>query len=244
MVSHSHLSAGNSVSSHSRDIFADYGVSAPSSSSESPLAVSSNGLVEAEVNMNLPSLVPNSDDMVESEINPHTVGISSEESTSLDRDLDVHIGPALGTEAQDIFKAAQYFSRMDRVEALEERKRNSQLLDFISAHGLSLNDANAYVSEGKLAPMVNAQKLSGSGLVTNARKVFDESPLKDAGPSSPQRGSPLFLGGSLVPVACVGEELVPERVPQSPLISPVKFGFPPGNISKSNSNLNSNCLSR
>lgn len=103
MVSHPHLSAANSESCQSHDIFAKFGISMPNSP---------------------PTLLSNSDDMMESDPNPLAISISSDDSTSLDKALEVNVGPALGPEAQDIFKVAQYFSRKDRDEALLERKRN------------------------------------------------------------------------------------------------------------------------
>lgn len=188
--------------------------------------------MEAEVNVDSSMFVPNCDDMIESDANPPTGGISSEDSTSLDKELEVNIGPALEAEPQDIFKAAQHFSRKDREEAFEERKKNSLLLDFISTHGLSMQDVNAYATEGKLAQLVSAQKLSASGLVPIA-----------AGPSSVLREKQSFFGGSLTQVACVGEELTSERADPPPPLSPSKFGFLPGHTSKPFSNSNLNCIS-
>lgn len=52
MVSHSHLSAGNSLSSQSRDLFAEFGVSNPNS----PLKVSSD-MAESVPNPNGSTLV-------------------------------------------------------------------------------------------------------------------------------------------------------------------------------------------
>lgn len=107
--------------------------------------------------------------------------------------------------------------------------------EFIFAHGLTMNDVNAFISDGKIANVVSANK------------VYDESPhgtgeyskpcyAVTAVPSSSQLGRQSFLGSPLVPVACVGEELVPEHVSQTPLSTPVKFCFPPGHISKPTSN--------
>lgn len=188
MVSHSHLSAGNSESSQSRDLFAEFGVSNPNSPSlSSPLVLCC-------------------DDMVESDAVPQAISVSSNASTSLDLALEVNAGPALGSEAQEIFKSAQYFSRKDREDALHERKKNSQLMEFISAHGFAANYVNAFLSDGTLANP------------TNALKVFDECPLEVGGPSKVQSfpASTSFLGGKLTPVSCVGEVPQPERVFQSP----------------------------
>lgn len=167
MVRHSHLSAGNSESTQSRNLFVEFGISQPNSPSfSSPLGFSC-------------------DDMGESDPIPSVVALSSDDSIALDKALEVNVGPVLGSDAQDIFRAAHYFSSKDRDEALLERKKVMQLMDFISAHGLSVNDVNAFVAEGKLAT------------VSHARRVFDKSsPLIDESPNSRDAiiSSPSFLG--------------------------------------------------
>lgn len=194
MVSHSHLSAGNSISSQSQDLFADYGISRPSSPSlSSPLVLSC-------------------EDMVESDANPQAVAISSGESTSsLNKELEVAVGPAMSAEAQDLFKAVHYFSSKDRDDALHERERNMKLLNFISAHGFSMSAVNAFVSEGTLSAP------------ESARQVFDNIPNAVGEPSGakpPSTSSPSLFGGQLVPVSCVGEASQPMRDLIPPILSP------------------------
>lgn len=107
---------------------------------------------------------------------------------------------------------AHYFSSKDREEAISERKRIMQLMDFISAHGLSVNDVNAFVSEGKIAN------------VEIAPKVFDNIPSR-MGESPKAReaniSNSFFFGGYLVPISCVGEAELPERATHSPVKSPM-----------------------
>lgn len=79
---------------------------------------------------------------MEADANPHAIVLSSDESTSLDNHLEVNLNPALSSETQDLFKAVHHFSQKDRNEAAFERKKNQHLIDFISAHGLSLKDVN------------------------------------------------------------------------------------------------------
>lgn len=142
MVSHSHLSAGNTESSQSQDLFTEFGVSRPSSPPlSSPLFLSS-------------------DDMAESDPVPLAIASSSGVATSLDKAAEVDVGPVLGQGAQDIFKSAQYFSRKDGEEALVERKKNQHLFNFISVHGFSSNDVNSFISAGKLADSRNAHQVS------------------------------------------------------------------------------------
>lgn len=153
MVSHSHLLAGNSESSQSQDLFTEFGVSGPSSPSLSS------------------PLILYSDDMGESDSVPLAIAVSSDDSTSLDKALEVDVGPVLGQEARDIFKAAHYFSRQDREDAISERKRNLQLMEFISAHGLSVNDVNSFISDGKIADFVTAHKV----LIKSPMRVGESS---------------------------------------------------------------------
>lgn len=87
---------------------------------------------------------------------------SSEDSvarTQLDPSLEVNIGPALGVHAREIFVAAQHFSQKDRDEALFERRKNSHLMDFLSAHGISSSDVQAYLSEGKIQNLGHARQV-------------------------------------------------------------------------------------
>lgn len=184
MVSHSHLSAGNSESSQSHDLFVEYGVSRPSS----PLLSS--------------PLLLSTEDMGESDPFPLATGVCSDDSSSLDKALEVNVGPVLGPAAQDIFKAVHYFSQKDREDALSERKANQQLREFISAHGFSPNNINDFISEGKLAKVVSADL------------------MLDKSPKSPPCPTSSFLGGKLVPVSCVGEGVLPERVSLQPVLSP------------------------
>lgn len=141
--------------------------------------------------------------MVESDAIPRPVTMSSDESTSLDKVLEVNIGPSLSSEAQDIFKAAHYFSSKDREEARLERERVMQLSNFISAHGFSANDVNDFISVGKL---------SSHG---HTHQVFDKSSPEAGEPSGAR---PSILGGQLAPVYCVGEEPQLASGPPSPLL--------------------------
>lgn len=168
MVDHAHLSAGNSMSSQSRDLFEEFGVSNPYSPSLStPLFLSS-------------------DDMGESDFNPAPLAVSksSEESFATEHELDINIGPALGANAKEIFIAAQHFSQKDRDEALFERKKNLQLMNFLAAHDVSISDVQNFVSSGQLSDFGSVRKVSGT------------SP-KRTGTSAPPLSE-----GNLVPVSC------------------------------------------
>lgn len=91
MVSHSHLSAGNSASSQSRDNLAEFGVSNPNSPAvDAQLGSNSEGLLET-VGM--------------AEADPNPMSISSSDSTSFNH-LEVDVGPPMGAEASNIFKEA------------------------------------------------------------------------------------------------------------------------------------------
>lgn len=215
MVSHSHLSNGNSVSSVSHDLSAEFGVSRPNSPSiSSPLVLSI-------------------EDMVESVAMPHPISCRSDDSSSLGKDLVVDVGHALSTEARDIFKAVHYFSRKDRAEALAEREKILKLQNFISAHGFSVEDVNSFIVEGKLATK------------DIARQVFEKIPPGPTAPFGTRAGSPpprSPFGSHLVPISCVGDDLLPERGLYSPTSSSLvgPEGQKPGSFSKiQNSNLNS-----
>lgn len=190
-MSHSHLSAGNFVSSSSRDLFAELGVSNPSFSS-----------------------VPSDDDgpgsdMAEADANPRAMVISLDDSTSAEPNSDFNLGRVSVSEAQELFKAVHYFSHKDREEAVAERKRVQTLMDFIAAHGLSVQDVDKFAQTGKIE--------------SNVGKVFDDCPLAVAGPSSVSPERPLLFEGQLVPVTCVGEDNGLER---APLMVPSFSGHP------------------
>lgn len=137
------LSAGNTESSQFRDLFAEYGVSNPNSpATPSHLAISSDGMVESDCNPI-----------------PLALSQSSEESTTLDIDREVNIGPALGDNAKEIFLAAQHFSLKDRDEVLFERKKNLHLMEFLAAHGVPLTAVQDFVKEGKLSDFGNGRKV-------------------------------------------------------------------------------------
>lgn len=191
MVSHSHLSAGNSDSSNSRNLFAEYGVSNPNSPSDHAQEVRSQ------------------DDMVESLANPLAVALSSDDSTSLDHIQEDNLGPSLDANAHDIFKAAFYFTRKDREEAVHERKMNRDLIDFITAHGLSLKDVNDFVLHVKISKPSNAlaresdlqeslgvadSSPSRSGRAPN---VFDKSPHPREDPVNPLSASGAYHNDSV-----------------------------------------------
>lgn len=177
MVSHSHLSKGNSESSQSHDLFAEYGVSNPSSPSISSLQV-----LRCE-------------DMMESDPIPAAISVSSDESISLDNVPESNLGLAFETNVQDIFKVVQHFSQKDRDEALFERKKNFQIMDFLNAHGITMNDVNAFTAKGKKVDW------------EHACKVLDKSPSVNN----------TTFGGQLAPVFCDGDQSKPERMVPSPI---------------------------
>lgn len=83
------------------------------------------------------------------------------------------MGQALTSNVSEIFKAAQHFSQKDREEVLIERKKNADLMDCLLAHGLSASDINAFVSDGKLANLGQAHKMSiGSTQKTSAAPLL------------------------------------------------------------------------
>lgn len=105
MVSHNYLSEGNSPSSPSRDLYAKFGISAPSS--------------------------PN---MVESEPNPLALVLGSKDSSS-NSGMDVNLALDRESDLQDIFRVARYFTQKDRIDVVDERKKNQDLIDFLYAKG-------------------------------------------------------------------------------------------------------------
>lgn len=132
MVSDNHLSAGNSLSSPSRDLHAEFGV-----------------------------LGPNSLYMAESEPNPLVLAPISDDSSS-NEDMEVSALDR-GSDMQDIFRAARYFTQKDRMDAVDERKKNQDLIDFLYAKGFSIQDVNAFV-----------RSCSSSG-TDHAHHLFDKS---------------------------------------------------------------------
>lgn len=144
MVDYSHLSTGNLESSLACDVFSGLGVSNPNSPSEvefvrDALAPTSFGDLSGSIFTNPSSpLVGNIIEMTESVAIPVPIPVSSGDSSSSDANLEVNLGPVLGAEAQDIFKAAHFFSRKDKDESITERKKNLHLMNFILALGLSI----------------------------------------------------------------------------------------------------------
>lgn len=67
------------------------------------------------------------------------------------------LGPV--SPSLDIVKAALHFSSQDRIDAVAERKRNLELMDCLAAHGISIQDINAYVQTGAIARVVDAQNV-------------------------------------------------------------------------------------
>lgn len=129
MVSHSHLSAENSESSPSRDYFADYGVSNPSSPK-----------------------------MVESEAAQLDFSLGSNESAA-NSEWEGNMGLGQNSLMRDIFKAVQHFSRQDRIDAVEERLKNHKLLNFLNAHGFSMKEVNEFTDSGVIQKSVNEHDL-------------------------------------------------------------------------------------
>lgn len=212
MVSHSHLSAGNSLSSVSRDFFAEFGVSNPNSPSlSSPLVLSSADMaVSADLSLNVDSFA-----MLESDPNPVAVDQSSEDSTSLANEIESNLGQALTSNVSEIFKAAQHFSQKDREDVLIERKKNADLMDCLLAHGLSASDINAFVSDGKLANIGQAHKMSiGSTQKTSAALLL--APCSVSGQS--------ILGKPLDPIPSAIAAIKPAASPveqgENPLLNP------------------------
>lgn len=93
----------------------------------------------------------------------------------------------MGENAREIFKATQHFSQKDRDEAIFERRKNLHLMDFPNAHGISINDVQAFFTEGKMTSI---------GIT---RHVFDKSP-EDIVPLS----APLLLRGQQIPTSYFG----------------------------------------
>lgn len=164
------------MSSESRDLYAEFGILNPFSPPlSSPLVLSSADMVVSDA---CPlAVVSYSDDMMESEPIPSAIVISSEDSTSLVNHLEDNLGPALGSNYSEIFKAAQHFSQKDRDEALFERGKNLNLMNFLSAHGFTANDVNAFVTEGKLVTSGHARQVRGEC-------PLDSSAVPNALPSS------------------------------------------------------------
>lgn len=101
-------------------------------------------------------------------------------------------GPRL--DNSELFRAVQVFSFKDREEAIQERKKNKTLTEFIAALGLSLNEVNHFAQTGEI---VSAK---------NALMLLEKSPhLRDEGNAGHSEGD-RRSNGSFVPVACVGEE--------------------------------------
>lgn len=132
MVDYSHLSAGNSESSHPRDLLAEFGVSSQ-----------------------------NTINMIESDPVHLDVSIGSAESdeSSVNGGLEGAVNPAHASDLQDIVRAAQHFTQKDRLEAVAERKKSQDLIDFISAQGFSMNDVNSFLQGGSKIRQVNAHNM-------------------------------------------------------------------------------------
>lgn len=100
-----------------------------------------------------------------------------------------------------------------------ERTKVANFMSFLSAHGFSLNDVNAFVAEGKLAKL------------GHPRQVLDKSPMKKtvdlmSCPSTEQT----FLGSHLIATTCVGETSGLEGVAQSRLTAPLKMVSVPSTV--------------
>lgn len=104
--------------------------------------------------------------MAESEAVHLDISIDSDESAA-NTDMDANMGLRQDSGMQDIFKAAKHFSHQDRIDAAAERQKNQKLLDFISAHGFSIQEVNEFVSKGVVTRKVNA------------RDMFVKSPMRD-----------------------------------------------------------------
>lgn len=82
------------------------------------------------------------------------------------------LGPI--SPSRDIVKAAMHFSRQDRIDAIAERKRNLELMDCLAAHGISVQDINAFVQTGAIARVAT-------------HNLFVESPQRNDVSSLPAR---------------------------------------------------------
>lgn len=131
---------------------------------------------------------------METEVVPQTLTISSDGSTSLDKEFTVTVGQPMSYEAHDILKAANYFSSKDREEALLERNKNLQLMSYLSAHGVSINDVQAFISDGKLTKVGDAQKVF----------VKSPKPTATAGLALDGTSASSLLDGHTVPVTGMG----------------------------------------
>lgn len=134
MVDHSHLSAGNSLSSPSRDLSAEFGVSKPNSP---------NCLVS---------------DMAKSEVVPLNVSVESDDSEA-NSETEARLGLTHGSGLKEIFSATQHFSSQGYVEAADERKKNKTLMYFILAHGFNSQQISEFANGGKPSRFVNAHDL-------------------------------------------------------------------------------------
>lgn len=98
MVSYSHLSAGNSISSLSRDLFTDFWASIPNS----------------------PDLVESV--MAESSSFPTKVAVVSDESDS-NSDVEATLGLKHGSAMKEVFQAAQHLTQQGSIDVAHERRK-------------------------------------------------------------------------------------------------------------------------
>lgn len=162
-------------------------------------------------------------EMVKSVAIPSNVSISSDDSNAFDAHLEENLGLAPTSDTQEIFRAAQYFSRKDRDEALAERKKNARLLDYITALGLPLEDVNNLSSIGTLAAIANALK------VLYACPVFGR-PSSSSTPPSLSHAPP--IGSTVVRTFYVGESSLSVRNDPSCQMLPPPLATP-GPVSNS-----------
>lgn len=200
IVSHSHLSAGNSESSPSRDRFAEFGVSNPSSPT-----------------------------MLESEPVPLDFSIDSDESAA-NSDWDNKMGLGQHSPLGDIFKAAQHFSRQDRIDVVEERLKNQKLVHFLNAHGFSIKEVHDFSESGVLHKRVHAHDLFDKspmrdGCISNAVEAAPAPPMPSASlcPGLEEGEIPSNFGPTALNTKSSWSSIVAADVPRKPIL---KF-FPP-----------------
>lgn len=133
MVDHNYLSAGNSCSAHSRDLFAKFGVTNPIS----PFEADSDMAESAHILPKM-SLVVSSD---------------SESSDSIGENTD-RLGLHLGSDMKEIFIAAQQLSQQGRMDAITKREKCNTLMEFIHAQGFSTQQVNDFAKRGTLSSRV------------------------------------------------------------------------------------------
>lgn len=171
-------------------MFAEFGIIPPSSAhgQEDPLVMISSSQ-ERRMDIDSSDSIP-------------SVGDASTEGSFALEDNPVGLGNA---NASEVFRAAQQLTHKDRLEAVEERKKNQDLVNFILTKGHSLQEVQSFLSGNGIQRSLNDQDLIVPPSSCVGAKDHDDGLKRVA--SSPARGSqspPLMLPGSSRGLDCVG----------------------------------------